>query len=349
MHVLRASADQTMQVQATAAEAIQLKIKGADGTVLKGPSDGETTWQGSLPATQDYVITIISVGEATDYDLRVTVFARLQFEPDEIATTVTGYAERLNPAGAEFVGGYVLRALAGQTMDVAITSPNDDVLLSIVGGDGILLKRYVDGESRWRSGLPTTQDYYISPVSVGPEAPYTLTVAVGPLGWEDYRGEAHGFEMWYPGDFVIDRTCHPVAVRGDVALGLRLTGSDYYSGTNLLNACVIVGIGEGEEARSTCLETRGGLEEGQGEEEINGVAFQVWSSQEGAAGNIFEEVSYRTIHGRACYEITLLLHAGNIGAYPEGTVTAFDRGAVLERLKQVVHTFRFLEQGGDIP
>jgi hypothetical protein len=254
---------------------------------------------------------------------------------------VTGHLE----AGGSRV--YALRASAGQTMQVQATA-TEAIQLKIEGADGTVLKD-PDGETAWQGKLPATQDYVISVISVEGETDYTLTVVIGPLGWEDYRDEAYGFEMWYPEDFTVDRTCHPVAVRGDVALGLRLTGSDYYSGTNLLNACVIVGVDQGEDARSTCLEARGGLEESQGQEEVNGIVFQVWSSQEGAAGNVFEEVSYRTIHGGACYEITLLLHAGNIGAYPEGTVTEFDRGAVLERLKQVVHTFRFLEQGGDIP
>jgi len=332
-----------MRVQVTAENDIQLEIRGAGGTVLKEPTDGGTSWQGKLPSTQDYFISVLSVGRAADYDLRVTVFAHIQFDPGEIAATMTGYAERLHPAGAEFVGGYVLRALAGQVMEVTVTALNDDVLLGIVGEDGVPLKRYVDGEAHWRGGLPATQDYYIIPVSVGQETTYKLTVAVGPLGWEFHRDETYGFEIWYPGGFVVDAACYPLAVRGDVGLGLRLTSSDYYSGTNLLNACVVVRIGQGEEARSTCLEPKGDLAESLGEEEINGVAFQVWSSEEGAAGNIFEEISYRAIHDGDCYEVTLLMHAGNLGAYQEGTVVAFDREKVISKLEQVLHTFRFLE------
>ncbi|MEZ4864903.1 MAG: META domain-containing protein [Caldilineaceae bacterium] len=77
---------------------------------------------------------------------------------------------------------YVLQAQQGQIMSVAITSPNNDVLLSVIGADGTPLKRYQNGPPTWTSTLPATQDYLIEAVSVGPATDYTLQVWVEPLG-----------------------------------------------------------------------------------------------------------------------------------------------------------------------
>ncbi len=342
-YVLRALTGQTMEVDLTSLrDNVLLEIKGADGTTLKGHAGGEQFWRGELPSTQDYIINAISTGQEADFKLRVTVFARIQFDPGEVSVSVDGYLERTEPEGVEFGGGYVLRALEGQMMEVNISAPNDDVLLSIEGEGGVPLKRYVDGESYWRGELPATQDYFIRPVSVGGETGFNLTVTVAPLGWEGYRDSAYGFEVWYPEEFVPDPTCFPVAVRGELALDLRLEGSEYYSSTNLLDACFIVGVEQGA-TRSTCLEPVDTLEEGLGEEEINSIIFHKFSRTGIASGNIFDELGYRTLHGDACYEVTLLIHSGNIGVYPEGTVVEFDREKIVSKLEQVLYTFRFLE------
>lgn len=321
---------------------VLLEIKGTDSTMLKRRSGGEQFWRGELPSTQDYIINAISTGDEADFNLRVTVFARIQFDPGEVSASVNGRLERTKPEGVEFGGGYVLRAMEGQMMEVNIDAPDDDVLLSIEGQDGTPLKRYVDGESHWRGELPATQDYFIRPVSVGGETEFKLTVTVAPLGWENYRDSVYSFEVWYPEEFVPDPECFPAAVRGELVLDLRLEGSEYYSSTNLLDACFIVGVEEGAK-RSTCLEPVDMLEESLGEEEINSIIFHKFSRTGIAAGNIFEEFSYRTLHEDACCEVTLLIHSGNIGAYPEGTVVGFNSEEVLERLEQVLHTFRFLE------
>jgi len=112
---------------------------------------------------------------------------RIQFEAGATSVTVTGSIERTEQSGVEYDEGYVVRALGGQTMEVIITSPNHDVLLTIVGADGIPLKRYVDGMAEWRGVLPATQDYFIKPVSVGQETVYTLTVTISALESEASR------------------------------------------------------------------------------------------------------------------------------------------------------------------
>ncbi len=98
-----------------------------------------------------------------------------------MSATVTGHI------GQNDIHHYVLRALAGQTMEVIITSPNNDVLLTVYGADGVVLKRHAVGDPEWRGELPSTQDYFINAVSVGEETDYELAVTIGALEPEPTR------------------------------------------------------------------------------------------------------------------------------------------------------------------
>jgi hypothetical protein len=186
-----------------------------------------------------------------------------------------------------------------------------------------------------------------SPTAATPEPPTPTPETPTPTadlttGWNVYQNEEYGFEVRYPEDFAMD-VCYPAAVRGDLVVSFRLVDSKYYSGTNLLDACVIIGVSQDEADLPTCLEPKNALEESLGEQEINSITFHKGSFSEGAVGNVFEEISYRTIHRDGCYEIALFMHSGNIGAYTPGTVSEFNREGVLEKLYQVLSTFRFLE------
>lgn len=73
---------------------------------------------------------------------------------------------------------YKVRALAGQTMTVTLTSPHEDVLLSIFGVDGAVSVSIFSEVTRWTGELPVTQDYTINVVAVGSDTPYTLLVEI---------------------------------------------------------------------------------------------------------------------------------------------------------------------------
>lgn len=99
---------------------------------------------------------------------------RIAFEPGETS------AEIQATIAARAMQVYVLHAQQGQQMSVEITSPNQDVLLSVVGQDGTPLKRYQNGPPRWAAQLPATQDYFLHAVSVGQATSYTLRVSIEP-------------------------------------------------------------------------------------------------------------------------------------------------------------------------
>jgi hypothetical protein len=72
-YVLRALKNQTMQVEITPAEGMQLVIYGADGTVLKSGMGGGANFKGQLPSTQDYVLVLTASTQPVSYTLRVTI------------------------------------------------------------------------------------------------------------------------------------------------------------------------------------------------------------------------------------------------------------------------------------
>jgi hypothetical protein len=182
-YVLRASADQLMQVTLSSSAGANVLIVGADGSPLKGWSQQAVNWQGSLPKTQDYFVQVVALDRATSYCLRVTVLARIRFAPGAASATVSSPVEHCGgPQASEVMGGYALRALAGQTMRVTLNSPNHNTYLTIVGANGVPLKHYDDWSIVWEGVLPSSQDYYLFPVSLGADARFTMTVWISPLG-----------------------------------------------------------------------------------------------------------------------------------------------------------------------
>jgi hypothetical protein len=179
-YVLRALAEQTAEMVITPPDPnAVLDIMGADGTVLRHHTEGSNHWAGRLPATQDYVVSVLSVGPSTTYELRVRIEpldstpTRIQFAPGSTWATVGG--DLLSNSSRL----YVLRALGGQTMYVDVASPGSSVGLSVWGADGEFLKWHGDGVPEWNGLLPATQDYYLEVVSTEP-SDYSMTVEIPP-------------------------------------------------------------------------------------------------------------------------------------------------------------------------
>jgi hypothetical protein len=77
---------------------------------------------------------------------------------------------------------YVLRALAGQVMTVAIVSPKNVANFAITGvSDGQPYKRLENEDRFFTYTLPSTQDYLIAVAVPGGTAQYVLSIAVAPL------------------------------------------------------------------------------------------------------------------------------------------------------------------------
>ena len=157
-----------------------------------------------------------------------------------------------------------------------------------------------------------------------------------------YHSEEHGFALRYPPDVEPGLTCPTEAIIDEPLVTFRLTGTRYYSGTNLLDACATIRVGPSEEARESCTRPRDDHEGLVGQEDINGIPFTIFSLGGVATGHIYDVTSYCTVHADTCYEITLFVHYANIGVYEPGTVAEFDEEMVRNKLTAVLRTFHFV-------
>jgi hypothetical protein len=199
-YLVRARAGQTMEVVVDSPnEDVLLNVIGADGVPLKRYVDGASRWEGKLYATQDYLLQPVATGSSTSFTLIVRIppaapsptppvqLERISVVAGESPTIISGEIQRETTEGVSCHPGYVMRGLARQVMEVAVDSPNDDVLLNISGADGVPLKQYADGELQWRGVLPATQDYVLQPVATGSSTSFTLIVVISPQESEPQR------------------------------------------------------------------------------------------------------------------------------------------------------------------
>ncbi len=98
--------------------------------------------------------------------------ARLQFP----AGGTTLVAEGVARPGAPSL--FVLRASAGQLMDVQVSLAMAQAELAIWGADGTTLKRASDGRLWWRGTLPSTQDYFLQVDALGGERGFSLSIGI---------------------------------------------------------------------------------------------------------------------------------------------------------------------------
>jgi hypothetical protein len=169
--------------------------------------------------------------------------------------------------------------------------------------------------------------------------------------WKAYISETYGFEMKYPQDLAVQQEI-PLAVIEGTMLRLSLADRTYYDGTNLVEASLFVGVTPEKaysserlcdgfpnfSTREDPVETR----------DISGVTFSKVSSWEGAVGHQYGVITYSALHGGSCYTLALFIHCINVHVFDPGTISEFDKAAVLRLFDQVISTFRFRKLGGQL-
>lgn len=161
-YLIGALSGQFMMVTVSSANpALILQVQSPDGKLLSSFSDLRQYWQGALPLDGDYVVSVVDGGSSgSNFELSVTIPARIVFAPGATGASTRG------TVGPHSITTYLLKALAGQTMTVTVTSTHDDVFLTIYGlQDGQPYLRSAAGEATASINLPVTQDYVIQCVS----------------------------------------------------------------------------------------------------------------------------------------------------------------------------------------
>lgn len=144
-----------------------------------------------------------------------------------------------------------------------------------------------------------------------------------------------GYTLTYPLDFGLEENySYPfsatksisgfkVTVPADMATGTNLSADTYLSVEQLPNARLCTGdifLKANVKAQNV---TEGG------------VAYSVASSSEGAAGNRYEETIYALKDSKPCTAVRYYIHSTNIQNYPEGMVTEFNKGALINEFDQI--------------
>jgi hypothetical protein len=174
-YIIRAMQGQAMMASVgTPSQQTRLAIFGANGTVLLPANQGSSSWQGTLPSTQDYYFQVIGGSTTENFTLDVTIAARVQFASGEIKTTLKGETVNGYPVT------YVAYAKSGQKMDVTLTVSGDSAAITIWGlSDGVPYARAQNGIQDFSFDLTSTQDYIIQVVpQAGQEVNYSLLVRI---------------------------------------------------------------------------------------------------------------------------------------------------------------------------
>ena len=174
-YVLDAFKNQPMFVYvASANNDVTVSIEADDGTVILRPSEQKISWQGTLPNTGDYYLTVHGGAYIENFTLTVTVPWRLQFATGEDSITLGGKTT------AGYSVSYTVYAIKGQTMKVHLDQMSSKASLSVYGfTDG---NRYLSsdaGQRGYQFLLPATQDYIVVVVPfAGSSIDYILTVQI---------------------------------------------------------------------------------------------------------------------------------------------------------------------------
>lgn len=271
----------------------------------------------------------------------------------EIRFAVNGtYTDVLDSIATGASKTYSLNAMKGQIMSISVLPQISSgewgyIPMQIKGADGTIFCPTTDNSQCmfWRGVLPASQDYFVTLAPNIDVPQFVMRVAINPPGKEfqyfQYQNPATGLSLTYPDTFA---PALPVVgnYKTDPELTLQFIDSKAYDKTNLSEVYLFVSSTADAQTVATCTEPNqsgGGPEYPADDEVINGLTF-VHSTSEGAgAGNYYQQEIYRTVHQNVCYEVIYFIHYTNASNYTPGTVTEFDRDAVMQQLDGVFSTF----------
>jgi len=70
----------------------------------------------------------------------------------------------------------------------------------------------------------------------------------------------------------------------------------------------------------------------------NGVEYSLATTSGAGAGNLYEEYVYALTSSKPCTAIRYFIHSTQVANYPEGTVRAFDRNALMSSFDDIRHS-----------
>jgi hypothetical protein len=154
-----------------------------------------------------------------------------------------------------------------------------------------------------------------------------------PLGLVVYRDATNKFELTYSqSDFQIDSYKY-----SGVVVDFVLNLEDHFPGKNLEEVRVSIAVNPEchfIKAHSATANVENAM--------IDGISFTKFAMRDsGSKSNIFETITYQTIHHNSCYEIHINIREYALDRFPN--LTEYSRTLLDMKLNDLVTTFRFIE------
>lgn len=156
-YVLRADQGQPMLVQLTSPSSdVTVSLETQGGTSLLSPAARQSTWRGTLPQSEDYVVTVHGGKIPQPFVLTIELVSRIRFAPGADSAKISGVT-----AGGYSVA-YVVFLQQDQKFEVQLYGLGRNASLKVWGyANG---KTYLSADSRktsFRFTAPSTQDYIL--------------------------------------------------------------------------------------------------------------------------------------------------------------------------------------------
>ena len=300
-----------------------------------------------------YTAEVQAVIAPTDDIPTITAPTPHPSQPNEIQFVANGtYTDMIDSIVLGSSKTYSINAMKGQIMSISILPQTPDhswgyIPMQIKGADGsVLCPQLPDSECMfWRGVLPSSQDYFVTLTPNSDVPQFVMRVAINPPGKDaqyfQYNNPASGLSLTYPDTFA---PAIPVVgnYKTDPELALHLIDTQAYTKTNLSEAYLFVSSTSDSQIVAACTEPNqsgGGPEQIVGNEVVNGFTFVHTTSDGAGAGNYYQQEIYRMVNKNECYEVIYFIHSTNIGNYTPGTVTEFDRIALIQKFDSIFSTF----------
>ncbi len=170
-YVLQAGQGQPMLVRVDSPQNdVTLSISTQGGTSLLSASARQTSWQGTLPQTEDYVITLYGGAATQQFTLVIEIVSRINFATGTDQIKISG----TTPSG--YSVAYVVFALQNQKMDVEIYGVGRNAALTVWGyANGKTYLRAANNKTNFSFTVPRTQDYILE---IDPKAGAILSYVI---------------------------------------------------------------------------------------------------------------------------------------------------------------------------
>jgi len=156
-YTIKLNSDQYLDVTLhSGTERVALEIAEPNGNLLVQAAQNVKAWQGDLHASGKYLISVISQGEASKYNLNIVLPTRINYGVDT-SLTLSGQVQ----AGGS--SNYIMKADKDKTLTIQVNSSGNDVFVELYGiSSGSYYVNSKTHNNSFTIKVPSTQDYMIN-------------------------------------------------------------------------------------------------------------------------------------------------------------------------------------------